>query len=280
MFAFKNQINRAPSPPPLYPSLLLLFSRYERSGRRIGMRGSTDKRRLSSSLSLPDNPSFLLFLSDLPLPELSVGDNARQFLRRLLPRRRTMNLPAAPQLLLVFLHVRPSHSVLFSSFLILPLLRPRVLFLSFFPRDIFLALRLAASLFPASSPGGGLLSVRTQPLAYNETENLRGTRGMRRMITYIETKNRSARRSAALLISLSVVLPASSPSRSKTPGHLAKRAIAARIKRSDIVTRLVSAKDAIKSVLFFLSNLLQNANTFNILDIKSDVESSGNNLQA
>lgn len=53
------------------------------------------------------------------------------------------------------------------------------------------------------------LSVRAQPLAYNETENLRGTRRMRRMITYIETKNRPARRrrSAARSLSSSVSLP-------------------------------------------------------------------------
>lgn len=69
-------------------------------------------------------------------------------------------------------------------------------------RDVFLALRLAASLFPILSPGEDS-SVRAQPLAYNETENLRGTRGMRHMITYIETKNRPARRSAALSLFLS-----------------------------------------------------------------------------
>lgn len=94
---------------------------------------------------------------------------------------------------------------------------PLCLFLFFF----FLALRLAASLFPASDSGEDS-SVRAQPLAYNETENLRGTRGMRRMITYIETKNRPTRRSAARspFLSLSACLF------SKTPRHfhLSKRA--------------------------------------------------------
>lgn len=103
-------------------------------------------------------------------------------------------------------------------------------------RDVFLALRLAASLFPISSPGEDS-SVRAQPLAYNETENLRGTRGMRHMITYIETKNRPARRSAALSLFLS--RSASSPRLPKTPQyfHLAKRTVANRVPRLNIVSK-------------------------------------------
>lgn len=200
-----------------------------------------ETERFSSFLSLPDNSPLFLSLSAHPLPELSVGDNARQFLRRLLPRRRTMNLRTAPLLLPVFL---PLFFSFFFFFFIFPLLRPR-------GRDP-LSLLLSARRLPRPAsrgfsfsclePGRGLLSVRAQPLAYNETENLRGTRGMQRMITYIETKNRPARRSAALFLSLSVVLSSSSPPRPKTRGHLAKRAIAARIKRSGIVTkRFVSA---------------------------------------
>lgn len=104
-------------------------------------------------------------------------------------------------------------------------------------RDVFLVLRLAASLFPTLSPGEDS-SVRAQPLAYNETENLRGTRGMRRMITYIETKNRPARRSAAL----SLFLSRSSSSLLRLPKtpryfHLAERTVANRVPRSSIISK-------------------------------------------
>jgi len=129
---------------------------------------------------------------------LSVGDNARQFLRRLLPQRWTMDLLAAPLLPPhVFLH---PPAILFFSFFFLFVRDVNPFSPSF--RDVFLALRLAASLFPTLSSGEDS-SIRAQPLAYNETENLRGTQRMRRMITYIETKNRPARRSAALSLFLS-----------------------------------------------------------------------------
>lgn len=157
--------------------------------------------RFSRLLSWPDNLSLSVSLS-----LLSVGDNARQFLRRLLPRRRTMDLPAAPQASPSFSSIRPSAILFFSFFFLFLRPRRRDPFSPSF-RDVFLALRLAASLFPTLSPGEDS-SIRAQPLAYNETENLSGTRGMRHMITYIETKNRPARRSAALSLfpSFSLVL--------------------------------------------------------------------------
>lgn len=199
LFAFKNQIDRT-----LFSSLTLaLLSSVGRAVAGWYAYSSTDETQKYSPASQSSSrslipflfPSVLLLCS--PHRVLTVGDNARQFLCRLLPQRRTMDPSARLSVaasLPVFLH--PSYLVslpLSSGFL----LRPRGPFSPSF-RDVFLALRLAASLFPASSPGRGLLcAIRTQPLAYNETENLRGTRGMRRMITYIETENRPARRSAA-----------------------------------------------------------------------------------
>lgn len=61
-----------------------------------------------------------------------------------------MDLPAAPLLLLVFLH--PLARYLFFVFFFFLFLRPRRLG-AFSPsfRDVFLALRLAASLFPTSA---------------------------------------------------------------------------------------------------------------------------------
>lgn len=105
-----------------------------------------------------------------------------------------------------FSSIRPSAILFFSFFFLFLRPRRRDPFSPSF-RDVFLALRLAASLFPTLSPGEDS-SIRAQPLAYNETENLSGTRGMRHMITYIETKNRPARRSAALSLfpSFSLVL--------------------------------------------------------------------------
>lgn len=108
-----------------------------------------------------------------------------------------MDLPAAPLLLPRF---PPSARVRDSPLLRLPL--SATLILSLLSATSSSPLRLAASLFPTLSPGEDS-SVRAQPLAYNETENLRGTRRMRHMITYIETKNRPARRSAALSLFLS-----------------------------------------------------------------------------
>lgn len=82
-------------------------------------------------------------------------------------------------------------------------------FLSIFPRRLPRPTPRGFS-FSCLELGRGLLcAVRTQPLAYNETENLRGTRRMRRMITYIETENRPAR-SAAHSLSLSLTLSFSS----------------------------------------------------------------------
>lgn len=134
---------------------------------------------------------------------------------------------------LTFSSIRPPAILFFSFFFLFP--RPRDVG-PFFPsfRDVFLALRLAASLFPTLSPREDS-SIRAQPLAYNETENLRGTRGMRCMITYIETKNRPARRSAAL----SLFLSRSSSSLLRLPKtsryfHLAKRTVVAWTTRLNI----------------------------------------------
>lgn len=202
------------------------------------MRGSTDKSLFVSLCYSPYQIILLFLFPSLlsPSPSSQLGTMHASFCvvcfhgdgRWICRQLRSFSL---------FSSIRPSWSVFFSFFFIFPLLRPRG------RGPLLSARRLPCPAprgfsFSCLEPERGLLSVRTQPLAYNESENLRGTQGMRRMITYIETKNRpTRRRSAALLLSLSVVLPPSSPSRPKTPGHLAKRAIAARIKRSDIVTR-------------------------------------------
>lgn len=208
LFAFKNQIGRTPHHPPR--SFLGRDCRdaLPQVGMRIAL-PMKQKHTLRFSATLFTSQSSSLSFPLLSLAELSVGDNARQFLRRLLPRRRTMDPPAAPLHLLVFLLHPPALVPLL--LLLLPPLPLSLLVCdpsspSF--RNVFLVLRLAASLFPASSPGEDS-SVRAQPLAYNETENLRGTRGMRRMITYIETKNRPTRRSAALSLVLLPCLSAS-----------------------------------------------------------------------
>lgn len=90
--------------------------------------------RFSLLLSLPDNILSLSLLSSLSM--LSVGDNARQFLRRLLPWRWTMDLLAAPLLPPhVFLHP-PARDPLLLLFLPLSSSARRWSFLSLFPRRL------------------------------------------------------------------------------------------------------------------------------------------------